>query len=281
MLGNLVGTGINFVLDPIFIFAFGWGLRGAAIATALSSFLVVTFYIIYILKKSPVLSLLISNFKMTKEIVSETLKIGFPAFLQSIFIMFSTLVTNNIAALYGDIYVAIFGIIFKLVMLPKMMSIGLCTGIQPLVGYNFSAKNMPRVRAVIKRTLLACCVMGCCIFIAAFFGSHFIMSAFSTDKDVVELGAPLFRIATTSFLACGIQYLAINIFQAMGKATPAFIMSLAQGIIYIPLLLIMSGLFGITGFAWAQPIADILMATIGGTVYLLMRKKMMGVTTAL
>jgi Na+-driven multidrug efflux pump len=186
-------------------------------------------------------------------------------------------VTNNLAGTFGDIYVAIFGIIFKLIMLPKMMLIGLCQGIQPLVGYNFSAKNMSRVRAVIKRALLVGCAIGGGVFIIAFLGSNPILSAFSTDKDVVALGAPLFKIATVSFLSCGIQYLAINVFQALGKATPAFIMSIAQGLIFIPLLLTLSSLFGIGGFAWAQPLADILMAATGGIVYLRLSKKLLRV----
>jgi Na+-driven multidrug efflux pump len=117
--------------------------------------------------------------------------------------------------------------------------------------------------------------MGVGVFIIAFIASHPILSVFSADKNVVSLGAPLFKIATVSFLSCGVQYLAINIFQAMGKATPAFIMSIAQALIFIPLLLILSGLFGITGFAWAQPLADILMAATGALVYLTLRKKMM------
>jgi multidrug efflux pump len=275
MLGNLIGTGTNFILDPIFIFVFGWGLTGAAIATALSNVLVVTIYIVYILRKSTVLSLIISDFKVNKEIVSETLKIGFPAFLQSIVMLFSTLATNNLARTFGDIYIAVFGIIFKLIMLPKMMTIGLCQGIQPLVGYNYSAKNMPRVRAVIKRTLLIGCATGGCIFIVAFLGSNAILSVFSADKNVVALGGPLFKIATVSFLVCGIQSLAINVFQAIGKAIPAFTMSITQGILYIPFLVALSSLFGIVGFAWAQPLVEITTATIGGVLYLALRKKMM------
>jgi multidrug efflux pump len=273
MYGNIIGTFINLVFDPIFLFAFGWGITGIAVATIMSQVIVSLYYMAYILRKSSMLSLKLTDFSMHKTMVSEVLKIGFPAFLQNIVMIFSNLVQNNLAAHLGDVYVAVFGIIFKLSMIPKQLSRGLCQGIQPLIGYNYAAKNYERAKGILKKTLTYCSVL-CIAFLAIIFlGSAPLLDVFSHNAEVVTLGTPLFHIATVSFLTYGVAFLTTNLFQSTGKAAPAFIMSLAQGVIYIPVVILASQLAGVIGFAWALPIADIITAGLGAVVYIICRQK--------
>lgn len=268
MNGNIIGTLTNIILDPIFLFGFHGGITGIAIATSLSQVITTVYYIYHTIKKNSELSLNISDFSLEKEIVTEVMKIGLPAFLQNIVMIFSNIIQNNVAATFGDVYVAAFGVIFKLSMLPKMLSRGLCQGIQPLIGYNFAAKKFNRIKLLLKKTFIYSILFCVIFFVLAFAGSNVILNAFSHNSDVVILGTPIFRIATVSFLTYTFAFLSTAFFQSTGKAVPAFLMSLAQGIFFIPLIILLSNSYGIYGFAWALPLADILTGVLGSTLYL-------------
>ena len=274
MYGNIIGTIINLVFDPIFLFVFDWGIAGIAIATIMSQVIVTLYYIVIMNKRSSVLSLKVSDFSMNKEMVGEVMKIGFPAFLQNVVMMFSSLVQNNVAAMFGDVYVAIFGIVFKLCMVPKLLSRGLCQGIQPLIGYNYAAKNYDRAKEILKRTLLYSSVLCVGCLAAIFVSSSPLLDLFSHNEQVVFLGTPLFRVATVSFLTYSVAFLTTNLFQSTGKALPAFIMSLVQGVIFIPAAIFGGQIAGAAGFAWALPVADILTAVLGAVIYIAVNKKM-------
>ncbi len=267
MNGNIIGTAANIVLDPIFLFVLHGGIRGIAIATTLSQVITAIYYIYYTAKKSVVLSLRISDFGMERKMIGEVMKIGIPSFLQNIVMIFSNIVQNNLAAGFGDVYVAAFGIIFKLSMMPKLLSRGLCQGIQPLIGYNYTAKNMKRIQEMLKKTFSYSNILCLAFFVVGIAGSSVILNLFSHNEDVVLLGTPMFRIATVSFLTYTFAFLSTGFFQAVGKAFPAFIMSLAQGIFFIPLVILLSYACGIYGFAWALPVADIITGLLGTALF--------------
>ena len=201
MTGNIIGTVTNIILDPIFIFGFGWGVTGAAIATVTGNVLALMFYLWHIVKKSAFLSLAVSDCTVDRTLLKEVFSIGLPSFFMKAIYVAGFLVQNNIAASYGDIYVAAFGLVFKVVMLPKQMCMGLCMGVQPLVGYTSSAGQFVRMKETVKKTLLSATLLGLVFALVYLAGGERILRLFINDSDIIAIGPPFLRIALISFIA--------------------------------------------------------------------------------
>ena len=139
MIGNLIGTVVNIVLDPVMILGLGWGVTGAAIATVIGNIAASAFYLVYFLRKKSSLSIKLKDFKMGERIASGVASIGIPASLNNILMSFANIILNLALVGYGDTPVAAMGVAMKSNMLVVLLQIGLCAGIQPLIGYNYGA----------------------------------------------------------------------------------------------------------------------------------------------
>ena len=143
MIGNLIGTITNIILDPIMILWLGWGVSGAAVATVLGNVAACIFYLYYLLhKKETVLSIKPSDFQWKNRIASGVFSIGIPASLNNILMSCANILLNKVLISYGDTPVAAMGIAMKANMIVILLQIGLCAGIQPLIGYNYGARNV-------------------------------------------------------------------------------------------------------------------------------------------
>lgn len=149
MIGNLIGTITNIILDPIMILWLGWGVSGAAVATVLGNVAACIFYLYYLLhKKETVLSIKPSDFQWKNRIASGVFSIGIPASLNNILMSCANILLNKVLISYGDTPVAAMGIAMKANMIVILLQIGLCAGIQPLIGYNYGARNVKRLKKV-------------------------------------------------------------------------------------------------------------------------------------
>ena len=149
MIGNLIGTITNIILDPIMILWLGWGVSGAAVATVLGNVAACIFYLYYLLhKKETVLSIKPSDFQWKNRIASGVFSIGIPASLNNILMSCANILLNKVLISYGDTPVAAMGIAMKANMIVILLQIGLCVGIQPLIGYNYGARNVKRLKKV-------------------------------------------------------------------------------------------------------------------------------------
>jgi multidrug efflux pump len=274
MIGNIIGAGTNIILDPLFIFGFGWGVRGAAIATVAGNALALVFYLWHIAKKNAFLSLAVSECKVDRTLLKEVFSIGLPSFFMKAIYVAGFLVQINLAASYGDIYVAAFGLIFKVVMLPKQLCMGLCMGVQPLLGYSSAAGQFARMKETVNKTHLYATLLGgmfALVYLAAGGG---ILRLFIDDPDIIAIGTPFLRIALISFLAYGTMYMTQTLFQATGLARPAFTVSLAQEAALIPLAFGGASLMGAAGLAWAIPAGDAAAMLTGLALQMAYRKKL-------
>ena len=149
MIGNLIGTITNIILDPIMILWLGWGVSGAAVATVLGNVAACIFYLYYLLhKKETVLSIKPSDFQWKNRIASGVFSIGIPASLNNILMSCANILLNKVLISYGDTPVAAMGIAMKANMIVILLQIGLCAGIQPLIGYNYGARNVKRLKKI-------------------------------------------------------------------------------------------------------------------------------------
>ncbi len=240
MIGNMIGTVTNIVLDPIMILGLHMGVAGAAIATIIGNMAAGAFYVLFFLRKKSALSISPKYFSMGNGILLDVVKIGIPASLNNILMSVANIVLNNALVQYGDTPVAAMGVALKTNMLVVLLQIGLCAGIQPLIGYNYGARNYKRLNQIFKFTGLCAVVMGTVLTVLIFFTKAFIIRAFIDDPEVVAIGTQMVMALQLSGPVIGLLFLSINTIQGMGKAIPSLILTVCrQGIMFIPLIYIL------------------------------------------
>lgn len=276
MITMLVGAVLNIILDPIFIFDFGLGLgiRGAAIATVISQAVNTILVMRYFISKNSgsVLKLKKSNFKFNISLSAEIFSIGLSPFsMQIAASAVSTLYNRGLLYYGGNMAVAAMSIIVSISMLIFMPIFGINQGVQPILGYNYGAKQYGRVKHALRLAIMA----GICIasigFIAVEFFPHLLFRAFAKDApELIKLGSYGIRIDLMFLPIIGYQIVASNYFQAIGKAKISIFLSfLRQVIILIPIILILPKFLGLNGLWLSQPIADIIAAFL--TTFFLFR----------
>jgi len=274
MMGNIIGTVANIILDPIFIFGLGLGVKGAAIATVIANAIAALYYLWHIAKKSAFLSLAIADCKVDVPLLKAVFSIGFPSLIMNFIMIVGSLVQNNVAASFGDIYVATVGLIFKVTMLPKFLCRALCQGQQPLIGYSKGAEKFDRMKETVKKTIAYATIIGAVFALAFFLAGGNLLRLFIDNAEIIAIGTPFLRIAVISFFVYGTQFMTATLFQATGHAVPAFLVTLVQGTVFIPVLLVGTALMGFMGFAWALPTADVMAMLIGIILQIGYRKKL-------
>lgn len=257
MIGNLIGTVINIVLDPIMILLLGWGVAGAAVATVIGNMAASGFYLWHFARKKSSLSIHPRDFRAGNRIAVNVMSIGIPASLNNILMSCANIVLNLVLARFGDKPVAAMGVAMKVNMLVVLLQIGLCSGIQPLIGYNYGAKNKKRLLQVFRFTGICAVIMGTALTVLMIIARKSIIQAFINDAEVVNYGIQMIIALQLSGPVIGILFLCINTIQGMGKAIPSLILTICrQGVVFIPLVFLLSSLFGLDGVIYAQPVAD-------------------------
>lgn len=275
MIGVIIGNLANIILDPIMILGFGWNVTGAAVATVIGNMLAAIFYIAHFFSKDAMLSIKMKDYSVKDQIVSGVFAIGIPASLNSILMSFSCMLVNNLMNAHGDMAVAGLGVAFKVNMIVVMLLIGLGTGIQPLLGYCYGAKNRKRFVGVFRFSLMFSFVLSLIMTAICYFGAGFIVRAFISNPDASGYGIAFAKILMCSGPVIGILFVFINTIQSMGAAAPSLLLSMSrQGLIYIPVLLLFNTAFHTAQtLAAAQPVSDYLATVVAAILCLLTYKK--------
>ena len=264
MVGNLLGTIVNIILDPVMILGLGWGVSGAALATIIGNIAACFFYISYYVRGKSMLSIHVKDFRMGEGIAASVAAIGIPASLNNILMSFANIILNQALVGYGDTPVAAMGVALKSNMLVVLLQIGLCVGIQPLIGYNYGSGNKKRLMQVFKFTGVVSVIMGMLLTLFMIIARKTMIQVFINDAEVVSYGIRMVVALQLSAPFIGILFLCINTIQGMGKALPSLILTVCrQGLIFIPLIFILNALLGLDGVIYAQPAADYLSILVG------------------
>lgn len=262
VIGLTLGTVINIVLDPVFIFGLNMDITGAAIATVIGQTSTLIYFTYAFLSGKTTLKIDLKKFKYDKNIFKEIFTIGVPASLNQMLMGVATVIANNIAVSYGTLTVAGMGVAMKIMTIGTFVFMGFAAGCQPLVGYNYGCGNIPRVKEIIKKGIIITSIIG--MSLALIFGvfANSLIGLFTSDAEVINKGATILRALIISLPFVGGQMISTTSAQSMGKVVVAFILSISrQGILYMPLLVILNKLFGFSGFIYAQPITDMIMLT--------------------
>ncbi|MCF0120474.1 MAG: polysaccharide biosynthesis C-terminal domain-containing protein [Oscillospiraceae bacterium] len=263
MTGTVIGNLLNIILDPIMILGFKWGITGAAVATVIGNLVSALYYLAHFFGGKSSLSISPRDFSMKDGILKGVVSVGISASLANLLVSLSSIVVNGQLAGYGDMFVAGYGVTSKVLMIVTLVGIGIGSGVQPLIGYCFGAKNRERLTGSIRFSaifgIIACLVVAAVCFIFA--GP--IVRAFLTNDEAYSVGIRFTRILMSTAWLIGAFAVCQNSLQAIGAASPALLASVfRQGVIFIPVMFILKAVIGVDGLVWAQPVADVLSLVI-------------------
>lgn len=266
MFTMLIGGILNTILDPIFIFVFKMGIAGAAWATIISQAVSAIWVLSYFLGGRSMLKIHRHNLRLQYKIVKNIFAIGVAPFSMQIVASVLTVIMNKSLALYGgDLAISAMGIINSIAMLIMMPIFGINQGAQPIIGYNYGAKQYDRVKLTLRYAITAATSIVMVGFVVAKLFPEQLIMAFNRDPELVALGARAMRIFLTMLPIIGFQVVGANYFQAVGKPKAAMFLSLSRQMVFlIPALLILPRYFALDGVFMAGPVSDLLSSLVTG-----------------
>jgi putative MATE family efflux protein len=258
MITMLISAILNIILDPIFIFWLDMGVSGAAIATVISKGVTAIWVTLYFFTGKSMVRYRLRNFRFYRKITGEIFAIGTASFVRLIATSILVVVVNNILArMGGDLYIAVMGIVLRLLQFFTMPILGVAQGLQPIAGYNYGAGRYDKTKRAVKIALLAATAISIFGFFLLFLFARWSLVLFTKDTALIESGIWPLRYVTLLFPIIGAQIIGASTFQAIGKAVHSIILSICRrALVLIPLLFILPKLIGISGVWIAFPISD-------------------------
>ncbi|WP_250003772.1 MATE family efflux transporter [Actinoplanes sp. M2I2] len=271
MTGLILSAVANVVFDVVFILVFHWGVAGAALGTGLAN-LVTVAYFAHRLRRSEQISLAPRWFTLRPAVVKPVFGVGVGELLQSAFMIVTVLVLNNLAAAYGDGPLAAMGVAVRIAQVPEFLIMGVTLGVLPLLAYAYGKGDRDRLHSALRASAIT--VGGVLLVLggAVFLFREQVLSAFSADPSVLTIGVTILVAQLVATVANGFAGLITSLFQAAGRATPAIVMSMAQGILFVPIVLAGNALFGLTGIIWALTVTEGLVFLVGVGLWLAARR---------
>jgi len=259
MYTTLAAAIINIALDPLLIFTFNMGIKGAALATIISQFVSMVLVFHHFTLGKSTLKLHKKNLILDRTIIMSILSIGLSPFLMQVAASLVSIITNNaLKDTGGDLAIGAMTVINAIVIFFMMPIFGINQGTQPIIGYNYGAKEYGRVKQTLKLAIIAGTSISSVGFLMTQFLTVPLIKIFNSDPELIAIATKGMRIFLIMLPVIGFQIVSANYFQAVGKAPKAIFLSLLrQVIVLIPLLLILPRIFGLTGVWYAGPIADL------------------------
>lgn len=271
MYTNMIGAVLNCILAPLFLFGFGWGIRGAAIATDISMAVTAVWVMSHFFRKSSTLHFVRGTFRFNWPVIRGVLYIGMAPFLINVTgSAVNAIVNNSLLGYGGDNAVAAVVVFNRFVTIFVFVIIGICQGMQPIVGYNYGSGRYGRLFRTFAMAACAGVVVSTIGSLTGHFNARQIAMMFMQDEAQIECAVRCLRITTLTFWMVGFQIVTTNFFQSLGMAGKSVFLSLTRQIIFmIPLLLILPPVYGLDGVWSAYPISDLVstLVAIGMLVF--------------
>lgn len=279
MYATIITVILNAILDPIFIFGFDWGIRGAAIATILAQIVSLSWQLKILSNKEELLHFRRGIYRLKRKIVDNILSIGMSPFLMNLAACFiAILINKGFKEHGGDLMIGAYGITNRVAFLFVMVMMGLNQGMQPIAGYNYGARQYDRVLRVLKLTILGATSVSLAAFLIGELTPSIAVRLFTNDEQLIDFAVTGMRLSFMMFPLVGFQMVATNFFQSLGMASKAIFLSLTRQLLFLlPGLLLLPRLFihhttwdGSWGVWCAIPLSDLLSAIV--TALLLARQ---------
>ncbi|MFJ4297436.1 MATE family efflux transporter [Curtobacterium sp. NPDC089689] len=258
MIGLVLSTLGNLVFDVLFILVLHWGVAGAALAVGFGNLVAIGYWVTWLQRHSANVSFAPRWFTLRGDVVRPVLGIGAGELLQSAFLIVTTLVLNNLASAYGDDPLAAMGVAVRIAQVPEFLVMGITIGVLPLLAYAFGKGDAARLRSALRAAALA---VGAIVLV--FSGTVFVFreqvfTVFSGDHAVLAIGVTILTAQLVATIVNGFTGLLTSLFQATGMVAPAMTLSLAQGVLFIPIVFVGNLWFGLAGIIWALTVTEVL-----------------------
>ncbi|MGV3075688.1 MATE family efflux transporter [Clostridium baratii] len=276
MLSMLIGAITNIILDPVFIFGFGMGVRGAAIATVISQILTTVWILQYFTVGKSIIKLKMNNLKLKLSIIISIFSIGMSPFsMQLAASVVQVLANNSLKEYGGDLAIGAMTIISSVSMIFLMPIFGINQGSQPIIGYNYGAKQYDRVKETVKYGAIAATIIVVIGWIVTQSAPQVLIAIFNNDPELVGIATNGIKIYLFMMPLVGFQVISSNYFQSIGKAKISMFLSLLrQVILLIPCILILPKILGLNGIWLSGAVCDGLSSLITGIIFFYSVKKL-------
>lgn len=264
MLGLVFSTIANLVFDVLFILVLHEGVLGAGLALVLSNAVAVAYYA-WVLQRRSASGISLSPRWIAPRLpmIKEVFAIGSSELVMSSFLLVSSLLLNHLAVAYGDGVIAAFGVSQRIVQLPEFLCMGVTLGVLPLIAYSFGARNRERLRSGIRASVLTIGVFTIVFSGLVFLFRGSVFGLFSSSPEVLQVGVLILTAQLVSTIFNGFTGLMIAVFQGIGAGRATTIMSFAQGLLFIPVIILANLAFGLTGIIWAMAVTELLTFATG------------------
>jgi putative MATE family efflux protein len=272
MIGLIASTVANVVFDVVFILVLHWGVAGAALAMGLSNLGVVIYFVVWLQRHSEHVSLSPRWFTLSPAVLKPVFGVGVGELLQSGFLIVTSLVLNNLAVAYGDSALAAMGVAVRIAQVPEFLVMGLTLGVLPLLAYSYGKGDRERLNSAVRVSAIT---VGVIVLISAttvFVFREQLFSAFSGEPSVLTIGVIILTAQLVAMIVNGFTGLITSLFQATGRSVPAIVMSMSQGVLFIPIVLLGNLWFGLAGIIWSLTVSEGLVFLIGVGMWIASRR---------
>ena len=263
MVGLIASTVANLVFDVLFILVLHWGVAGAALSMGLANLGVVVYFISWLQRNSEHISLAPRWFTLSPTVLKPVLGVGVGTLLQSAFLIVTSLVLNNLAAAYGDGPLAAMGVAVRIAQVPEFLVMGVTLGVLPLLAYSYGKGDARRLASALRASAVTVGGIALVFSVTVFVFREQVFAAFVTDPSVLAVGVTILTAQLVAMIANGFTGLITSLFQATGRALAATVMSVTQGVLFIPIVLLGNLWFGLGGIIWALTVTEVAVLLAG------------------
>lgn len=276
MYATMFTVALNTALDPLFIYTFDMGIRGAAVATILSQSLALIWQLRLFSNKQEFLHLRRGIYKLRSDIVKNILAIGMSPFAMNVCACIIVILINNGLMCHGgDLAVGAYGIVNRVAFVFVMICMGINQGMQPIAGYNYGAQQYDRLMQVLKLSIIAATTVMVIGFIVAMLVPQLCVRLFTSHEELIGISVKVMRIVMLAFPIVGYQMVITIFFQSIGKAKVSIFLSLSRQLLFLlPPLLILPQFMGIDGILWSMPLSDMCSAIVTFVIMSMFIKRM-------
>ena len=272
MIGIIGSTVANLVFDVLFILVLGWGVAGAALAMGLANLGIVIYFAVWLHRHSEHVSLAPRWFTLSPTVWKPVFGVGVGELLQSAFLIVTSLVLNNLAVAYGDGALAAMGVAVRIAQIPEFLVMGVTIGVLPLLAYSYGKGDRGRLTTALRGSALTVGGVVVVFAVAVLAFREQVFSAFSADRSVLAIGVTILTAQLVAMIVNGFTGLFTSLFQATGRSVAAIVMSVAQGVLFVPIVLLGNLWFGLAGIIWALTVTEVIVFLVGVGMWLASRR---------
>jgi multidrug efflux pump len=256
MIGLIASVIANLGFDLLFILVLHWGVAGAALSMGLANLGIVGYFGLWLARNSEHASLAPRWFTLSPAVLRPVLGVGVGTLLQSAFLIVTALVLNNLAATYGDGPLAAMGVAVRIAQVPEFLVMGVTIGVLPLLAYSYGKGDRSRLSAALRASFTAVAAISVLFASAVFVFREQVFAAFVANPDMLGIGVAILTAQLVAMIANSFTGLFTSLFQATGRAAAATVMSVTQGVLFLPIVVLGNLWFGLPGIIWALTVTE-------------------------